>query len=88
MDAVNIVAKKSDRFIAQIFELPSSKTEAFWKRAEMSGVKRIRLLAFVIVACDYDLFSNRQQSINQVLSQSLSFESTELTEFRAFSMFM
>jgi hypothetical protein len=88
MNAVNVVAKKSDRFIGQIFELLSSKTDIFWKRAEMSGAKRIRLLAFTIFACDFDLFSNRQQNINQVLAQALSFENMEFLEFQAFSLFM
>jgi hypothetical protein len=88
MNAVNVIAKKSERFIVQIFELLSSKTEAFWKRAEISGTKRIRLLAFVIFACEFDVFSNRQQNINQVLAQALTFENMEFPEFQAFSLFM
>jgi len=88
MLAVNSVAKKSDRFVPQLFEWLSTKTEAFWKRPELSGAKKIRLLAFAILSCDFDLFANRQQNINAVLVHCLSLENTEFVEFKAFSLLM
>ena len=88
--AINVVSKRSDRLVTQILELLCQKSEVFWKfgTREFTGIERIRILAFVILGCDFDLFSNRQQSINSLLAHSLSLENTGLADFRAFSLLM
>jgi hypothetical protein len=58
MFPMNTIVKKSDRFISQLFDLLSSKNEAFWKCTELPGTKTIRLLAFIMFSCDFDLFAD------------------------------
>ena len=53
-----------------------------------TGIERVRILAFVMFGCDFDMFSNRQQNINSLLVHSLALENTELADFRAFSLLM
>lgn len=88
--AINVVSKRSDRLVAQILELLCQKSEVFWKfgTREFTGIERIRILAFVILGCDFDVFSNRQQNINSLLVHSLSLDNTGLADFRAFSLLM
>lgn len=80
-----------DKFVPSFIDLLNSNSGVLGFKQTKNDkhvLKKLILLAFVLFACDVDMFANRLQNINALLVHTVNFDSVQADEFKVFSLFM